>query len=239
MKSRQERDLYFSSDWHGEIKTNLWNIINRYDIADANIIVCGDFGFDGFNKKSYYDDIYKKIEPKLEKNNIEIFAIRGNHDSLEYFNNDYYNYPRIKYVPDHEIMELSGKTIYPIGGAQSIDMKFRLDYNSNMEKYGSSKRIWWEDERPIKKYRDLPNKVDIIVSHEAPISFLPVITRDSNMTEEVYNNILEDRNYLDYIFRNIRCSRWFFGHYHCSLTSSLENVLYKCLDINELYKLNK
>ena len=53
MKSRQERDLYFSSDWHGEIKTNLWNIINRYDITDANIIVCGDFGFDGFNKKSY------------------------------------------------------------------------------------------------------------------------------------------------------------------------------------------
>ena len=37
------------------------------------------------------------------------------------------------------------------------------------------------------------------------------------------------------VFRGVRCKYWFFGHFHTSITSSLEDTIYKCLDINELY----
>lgn len=233
MKNEQERDLYFVGDIHQEWKLLVYDLVNRYDIKDANVVIVGDVGY-GFCKKVYYDNLYKKLHDRLEKNNICIYGLAGNHDDRSWFIEEN-SYPRFKFLKDHETIKLSGKSIYPIFGATSIDDDWRKRYNEKMEKYGSSKRVWWETEDIVKKYKDLPGKVDIIASHTAPLSFDPVITRLDGESEETYLRDLENRKYLDYVFRNIRCDYWIFGHFHHSYTGSLENTIYKCLDINELY----
>lgn len=235
MKNEQERDLYFCADNHGEFKELVWILTQKYKIKDANVVMCGDIGI-GFCKVGYYTELFNKLTPKLSEKNITIYFIRGNHDNLEYWNSKTLESERFKFLQDHEVVELSGKTIYPIGGATSVDYKWRINYNGLMEKVGSSKRVWWETEDIIKKpIKDLPGKVDIIASHTAPLCFEPIITRHEEEAEDVYLRDLENRKYLDQVFRGVRCKYWFFGHFHTSITSGLENTIYKCLDINELY----
>ena len=236
-KLKNEQDLFMMGDIHGSFEEMTWTLTQRHKIRDANIILLGDFGV-GFNKPAYYDNLFNKVIcPKLEENNLSLFVIRGNHDDPEYFNGEH-DYPRIKFLKDHELITLSEKIIYPIGGAISHDKAWRIEYNKKMESYGSSKRVWWPNEGVIKEYKNLPGKVDIIVSHTSPLSFPPVIVRGSSETDEDYLGMLEERKYLDYVFRNVRCKYWIGAHWHTSLTFSLEDVLYKCLDINELYKFN-
>lgn len=233
----EEKDLYFVGDIHGEYRIITWIITQQHKLRNANIVFLGDIGI-GFCKSAYYNQIFKRINAQLEERDITYYFMRGNHDNKEYWDAEDLldSFPRIKFLKDHKVVELSGKTIYPIGGATSIDYEWRKKYNKELEEYyGSSKRVWWDTEDIEKKYKDLPRVVDIIVSHTSPLGFEPVIMRFPGELEEVYNRDLENRKYLDYIFREVRCKYWYFGHYHTSLTGSLEGVIYKCLDINELY----
>ena len=234
----EEKSLIFSGDIHGNFKELVWNLVYRYRITDANVIILGDCGI-GFGKPSYYNILFKELSKKLDNSEITIYMIRGNHDNKEYWiNNPLDDFPRFKFLKDHEVVNLSGKTIYPIGGARSVDISYRLNYNKVQEEYGSSKRIWWPDEIIEKKYKDIPNNVDIICSHSAPICFSPVVIRlPGEMDDKTYNDILDERRYLDYIFLNIRCKYWYYGHFHKSITSSIDGVVYKCLDMMEIYQL--
>ena len=231
------RSLYFCGDIHGEIKKLVWNLVNRYKVTSSDIIICGDYGV-GFSSspKIYEDELYNcYIHKRLEKNDINIYVVRGNHDNPEWFDGNH-DYPRLKFLKDHNILELSGLRIYPIGGGVSMDRKWRINYNHMKEGFGSSKRIWWENERIVRETK-LPSKVDIIVSHMAPMYFRPIYTRTPSIDLDIWKDSVDDRLYLDYVFREIIFSRWIFGHYHTSITESLEGKLYKCLDIEEIFKL--
>lgn len=233
-----ERLLIFTSDPHDDWRTLVWKLTQQYKIEKADVVITGDCGWYSFSKTKYYEDLYRKLEPKLEKSDINLYLLRGNHDNPEVFNTENpRRYPRLKFIPDHKVFELHGLKIYPIGGSVSIDREWRQNYNSLKEKVGSEKRVWWEGEKIVKKYKDLPNRVDIIISHDCPLCFEPVITRESWMSDTIYEDALTERRYLNYVFQNVNCKYWFYGHYHTSLTSSLEGVVYKCLDIMELYEL--
>lgn len=238
----EDRILVFSGDIHGEFKSLVWKLTQECRIRDADVVICGDCGF-GFGSYKYYDELYRKLEPKLEKFDITLWFLRGNHDKLEgYFDGneeEHPDWPRFKFIQDYKTLDIQGITIYPIGGATSIDIKHRKNYNEMKEKFGSDKRIWWESEKIKKLYKGLPNKVDLIISHQCPLSFEPILVRESWMSDEIYEEVLQERKYLDYVFQNIRCKYWFYGHHHTSLVNSLEGVVYKCLDIMEFYQLQK
>ena len=68
-------------DIHGEFETLAFNVV-RKGIENAIVIVAGDCGF-GFNKLAYYDNLYKqKLHRKLEKQNVLLLMVRGNHDDF-------------------------------------------------------------------------------------------------------------------------------------------------------------
>lgn len=227
-------ELIFCGDIHGELRKLVWSLVYSKKLSNINVICLGDFGM-GFGKPRYFDLLYQKISNRLEKNNITIYALRGNHDDPTYFDGNH-DYPRLKFIKDYEVFELSGLRILPIGGASSVDRNWRVKFNEKMKNLGSSKRSWWKEERPIQvSTKQLPNKVDIIISHEAPLSFEPVIVRESGLDEDIYNNILEDRHYLDSILKEVVAKYWFHGHYHRSTSGSYGDLLYRGLNINELY----
>ena len=221
----EERDLIFVGDIHGELRSLVWTASERYKIRNANLVVLGDFGV-GFDNRIKYD--YQRCKNKLEKHNLEIYAMRGNHDDPSWFTGDEKlkeEFPRIHFIEDHKILTLSGKTIYPIGGGGSTDISRRVEGKS-----------WWPGEYITRKpVEELPNKVDIIISHEAPLTFEPVISRYDETPESQYLKILEGRNYLSTVLNEVTCKYWFYGHYHSHYSGSFGDILYRGLNIMEFY----
>lgn len=235
MKTIEKEHLCIVGDIHGELGTLVYNITEKYKLKDTAIIIAGDVGL-GFNQPGWYDSWYYKQESRLKDNNNIIYGIRGNHDNPEFFNgNRKLDYPYFKTLEDYVPLEWKGKLILPIGGASSIDVKERMVENSKWEKRGSSRRCWWPNERPDKVDLDsLPGKIDIVVSHEAPLSAGHTLIRETWMDFDLYERIREDREYLYSIVKEKLPERWYFGHYHKSFSGNLLETIYKGLDIQEL-----
>jgi len=222
-------------DVHGEFAELVWTITNRYKITNADILVVGDFGM-GFDNA--LPQVYKKYENRLEKADIVIHAIRGNHDDPAFFKDlDKFSYPRLKFLEDNKIYNLCGYDIYTIGGANSTDISWRLEYNQKLATKGKDRRVWWEDEDIVKvPIEKLPKTVDIIVSHEAPLIFQPMCTRLNDTPVEQYEKIVESRKYLDSVLENVNVDKWIYGHYHNSYSGSYNKTIYRGLGIMELFE---
>ena len=223
------RQLWICGDIHGEVSGLVRNAVNR-GMSCADILVVGDFGA-GFGRPKSMDVAYGKVRAALEKNNICIYTVRGNHDDPAFFDGKH-DYERLHFLPDHHIIEICGKKIYPIGGAVSADIDFvdplmrksRRMVNDALVRYGSSKRVWWPDEAPSALLIDsvpsassgtlFPECVDIVVSHEAPLSFDPPLVRADHVRDETWQKIVESRKYLDCVLHVIKPALWFYGHYH-------------------------
>ena len=84
----------------------------------------GPYG-NGFEKENYYLRIYDKISRTLKERNNFLILIRGNHDNPEYFSDGKIDFPLMKTLPDYSILRFSKKHVLCIGGAISIDRKYR------------------------------------------------------------------------------------------------------------------
>ena len=225
------RFLGFCGDIHGELNKLVWSLVEKHKLSSGSIIIAGDFGV-GFGRPKAMDVLYAGIKKRLENNDITLYVVRGNHDDPGWFDGEH-DYPRIKFLKDHEPVMIEGKLIYPIGGAVSVDQEERRLWNLEAQSYGSRKRYWWPNEGIVQKTTELPDRVDIIVSHEAPLSFDPVIVRKLEDLD-LWNKIIESRKYLDYVLREVNCTRWYHGHYHKSSSGSFGDILYRGLNIDEI-----
>lgn len=243
------RQLWICGDIHGEVSELVRNAVNR-GMSCADILVVGDFGA-GFGRPKSMDVAYGKVRAALEKNDICVYTIRGNHDDPAFFDGRH-DYERLYFLPDHHTIELCGKKIYPVGGAVSADIDFvdpltrksRRMVNDALVRYGSSKRVWWSDEAPVQLVVGSVPSVDIVVSHEAPLSFDPPLVRADNVRDETWQKIVESRKYLDCVLHAIKPALWFYGHYHCHYEGvaqrdntprdAMRQTRYICLDIAEM-----
>ncbi|MBR3072078.1 metallophosphoesterase [Fibrobacter sp.] len=249
-EKRSERQLWICGDVHGELSGLVRNAANR-GVSCADILVVGDFGA-GFGRPKSMEVAYSKVRTTLEQNDICIYTIRGNHDNPAFFDGKH-DFERLQFLPDHRIIELCGKRIYPIGGAVSADIdlidpltrKSRRMINDSLIKFGSSKRVWWPDEAPVPIAEGFPTAVDIAVSHEAPLSFDPPLVQTNYVRDETWLKIIESRKYLDYVLSQIKPALWFYGHYHSHYEGHVEfaadngedcqrRTRYQCLDIAEM-----
>lgn len=106
-------------------------------------------------------------------------------------------FENIKWMAGHEVTEISRFLVYSVPG-QSGNV--------------------------VKKYADLPRKVDIIVSQESPFMFYPVPQEDKCPVE-----VQGDRKYLDYVLSSIRASSWYFGKYDNPCSSHILGRDYKSI----------
>lgn len=237
-----ERQLWICGDIHGELSNLVWKASRQLKIRNADILVVGDFGA-GFGRPKSMDVAYAKICSELKENDICLYTIRGNHDDPAFFDGSH-DYERLHFLPDHRTIELCDKKIYPIGGAVSIDIdmidpltqKTRRMQNDSLIKFGSSKRIWWPDEIPTKKTEGLPEFVDIVVSHEAPLLFEPPLIREKHVRDDTWKKIIESRRYFDFVLEMVLPSQWFYGHYHNHYEGCFQGTHYHGLDIAEMVK---
>lgn len=220
------KDVFFAGDLHGEFKAINFTI-NRYDLENCAIIVCGDIGI-GFEKEEYYRQTFAHISKTLKKKNVHLFLFRGNHDNKEFFDGKHFTeFEFIRVIPDYSVIMSHDKNILCVGGAISVDRQWRiqkmnLDAINYMKQHNCKwdvalkeiPKIYWGNEYLMYDYdlfdvvkiiNSASLKIDTICTHTAPSFCYP--TDNSNINgflekdKSLGLQIKEERNKLDNLYK--------------------------------------
>lgn len=188
--------LLFLGDTHAEWN-DLWVWTHHPRPQWDAVIQVGDFGW--WPKEKEY------ALPEDIEFPMPVYFIPGNHEDWW----DLKNYETVTelrknlfYVPKNTTLELGGRTIYCMGGAESVDKAHR-----------ELGRDWFPEESISQ--RDIlemtPGFSDIVVSHDAPeffnldrILFYSKVYPEFRMSRLALNEVMDEK----------RPKRWFFGHHH-------------------------
>ena len=225
------RPVYTLGDIHGNFEM-IFKWIAKYDIKDSIIIQVGDFGR-GF--QSNEEDRLKRLNDKLIKENIILYAIRGNHDDPFFFDSDGVTseLSNIFLLRDYVVLDLDGRKILCVGGAISIDRKVRT-LNSS----------YWVDENfvldvdKLETYKD----IDYVITHSAPtfcppVEFTDIVYSYCSIDPGLYQELPRERHDIkimyDVLKKNNKILKWYYGHYHFSDIFKYEDTDFILLNINE------
>ena len=228
------KNIFITGDNHGDF-SRYRNIEQQYWSNETGIIVLGDFSINFYLSKT---DTRKK-EELMENYPFYFYVIRGNHEArpqnlpgiqLIYDYNVqghvYYEeaFPRIRYFMDYGVYNIKGYNCLIIGGAYSVDKKWRLDRVGLTEQTNIPKQSgWFNDEQltqlemtncmSLVKALNINNqKIDFIMSHTCPTSFQPVDMVLGFIDQSTVDNSME--NFLEKIIHSIDWNIYLFGHYH-------------------------
>lgn len=235
-------------DIHGEFKTLVHTIVQK-QICDAVVIVAGDCGF-GFDKLNYYDQLYRRLHKKLEKQNVLLLMVRGNHDDPLYFSEEVIDFPLMKTLPDYTVVHTVSHNILCVGGAVSVDRNFRISkmaYDRIQGKehlpiyWGKEFVVYDESELNILNVENVT--IDVVVTHTAP-SFCPPFAKgdlehwcaaDEDLAEDVRRERKNMDNLYNYLVGHHHpLHSWYYGHYHASATHLQDHASFRLLNIMEL-----
>ena len=199
--------IYITGDLHGEFDRFTKTGIKKLKKGDT-LIVCGDFGFVWNGSKEE-----KKLLEKIGKRKFNTLFVPGCHDNYDLLK----EYPeeewcggktrvvsgRLRQLCRGEIYTLEGKTFFAFGGGESTDEAFA----------GGQ---WWPDEQPTEEEEAYAlanlekwgNKVDYVVSHDAPVTIREFLNAASSDVNSRINTFLERVN------RTVPFTRRFFGKLH-------------------------
>lgn len=231
----------YLGDIHGNFDFISW-YVKAHKIKNTSIIQVGDFGI-GFKKANGETDPSEelkldKLNRVLDKFNVNLFAIRGNHDNPAYFDGSYKNYDRINLMPDYSVLEIENKNHLFVGGAISIDRIYRTE---NID--------FWKDEVFVfdeQKTREIKN-VDVLVTHNS-MSFLFPLWVDSNvlnfaksdpgLLERVTDERLQMTKMWDILTKENenQIELHVYGHFHQNHTIFIDNTKHVLLSINKTYE---
>ena len=240
--------IVYVGDIHGAWKT-FKSLIDRYKLGNIEeityIIQVGDFGI-GFNNK-YDMQTLEDLNNFFKERNIICIAIRGNHDDPSFFQGNHI-YSNLQLVPDYTTIEIDGKKHLFVGGAVSIDRKYRVSQDQKEASYGSSQRSWWYDEIFIldeEKLKDIYG-VEVVVTHTAPEWCHPDNRKGfGNLVDEfVYNDkdlyadLDKERQDMSKMFQILKnngnyIKKHYYGHDHASSISMNGYCIHYLLNINE------
>lgn len=222
--------VYVTGDFHGEYKRFSAPEYGRLKKGDT-LIVCGDFGFVWENT-----DKEKKQLKKIGKKKFNTVFVTGCHDNYEALA----EYPeeewcggRVRRISGNlrmlcrgEIYEIEGKYYFAFGGGESTDGMLREDNN-----------LWWAEEQPSAEEEALAwerlaavgNRVDVIISHDAPTNILEFL----NLPPMDVNSRIN--NFLDAVGKTVEFGQWYFGKLHLdkAITNRHRAVYLKVLPVEE------
>lgn len=207
-------------DSHGDIK----NIKHKVEIAKRigdiqRIVILGDFGFWwGHDGVKYLD----QCNELAQKNNIQIFAIPGNHEFHEGWNAIVENaqatahgwaYVRSNVLLSPKVHDFvwGGKQFVIAGGAVSIDRDYRIEYYRK-----KGKKIWSPNEQLTDAEVDALSQTRFAAG--APVDFL--LTHDCSDRTPWKNCLKPDldsqihRQRIDRVLGMVKPAVHFHGHMH-------------------------
>ena len=227
--------VYLTGDTHGS-----FDRIERFcrgmeTTKNDTMIILGDAGFNYFG-----DPKDANAKQKANAFPIRLLCIHGNHEIRPQTIPSYVEgtfcggkvlyepeYPDILFAIDGEIYQLDGFRCIAIGGAYSVDKRFRLEFG-----YG-----WWPDEQPSPEIKarveqrlaSMGNEVDIVLSHTCPRKYEPVEIFSGKLDPSRIDKSTED--WLDTLEDRIRYKKWYCGHFHIRKRIDRMQFLFEDYDV--------
>jgi hypothetical protein len=149
-------------------------------------------------------------------------------------------------------MDIDDKKHLFVGGAVSIDRKYRIGKDHKEASYGSSQRSWWPDEifsLDEEKLKDIYG-IDVLVTHTAPEwcypdnrnGFGPFVDEFAYDDKELYADLDRERQDMTKMFKILEKNGNFiqyhaYGHFHKSEITMNGYCNHYLLDINEFREL--
>ena len=244
--------ILYLGDLHGNFNL-IHQYVKEYGIKDAHIIQVGDFGV-GFALLDKERRALSMFHDLFVKNNVIVWAIRGNHDFKPYFDNDPFGFSNIRLVPDYTVLDLEGKKILCVGGAVSVDREWRYTGAQRRGEFEIKPgQSWWKDEVFVlekEKLVDLKG-INIVVTHTCPSycppdntfgfgPFVEGIIRDTgdvglktdlNVERQAMNELF---HYLKINGNNVE--NHYYGHFHKSEVQNYDGIVHRMLGVGELWE---
>ena len=209
--------LFITGDIHGSQKIWRDGILKIIKPGDT-IIIVGDFG-KGFYSNDNQDE--ESFLDFLDRQNITILFIDGNHENFSQLNNheiSNWNGGKVHFIRSHiihlirgEIYSVEGKNIFVMGGGYTSDRSRRRLNES-----------WWHEEMPNdEEYRNASEnlkkhgyKVDYILTHTAPANTVEYM---KHLNLKIKNSAFDEApltGFLQWIEESVDYHKWYFGHFH-------------------------
>ena len=251
----EAKSVVVSGDIHGDFNELVYKLCIQYQMTDTLLVVAGDCGF-GFEKKAYYEQMYRKNAKRLNEANNWIVFVRGNHDNPAYFDGTTFKHKRMRCVPDYTVLQVCNHNILCVGGAISIDRKIRMEaWNKKKAKYGFDSNLsdgiprayYWSDESPVYDEKKMDAirfaySIDIVITHTAPscceLQTKSGLTRWAVDDPALLMDVQTERFTMDQLLQRLQADKhpithWYYGHFHQSWHVVMDGILYRMLDIME------
>ena len=260
-KFSKAKSVVVSGDIHGDFNRLVFKMCVQYQMRDTLLIVASDCGF-GFESRNSYEDMAKRNTKRLSEANNWIIFVRGNHDNPAYFDGETFHHRRMMCVPDYSIIQACSHTILCVGGGISIDRVYRMDkwkadqskrYRDNQVPVNDrlAKNYYWADEAPVfddVQLHKINQKfaVDIVITHTAP-SFCELQNKNfllqfAASDATLLDDMRAERATMDTLYNRLQhdahpLTHWFYGHFHQSWHSAIDEVMFTMLDEMEFREL--
>lgn len=186
----------------------------KYNLKEIEgLIICGDFGGIWYGQGKPESKTENKKLDEMNRWGYPIYFVDGNHENypaimeypvVEKFEGKMHEIrPNIHHLMRGEVYTINGKKVFALGGATSIDKKYRIEGVS-----------WWDDEVPSEY--DINNakanldkvgwNVDYVLTHCVPSDWLGKLftIKQPDKATEIMQGIWEKLKY----------EHWYAGHYH-------------------------
>jgi len=230
--------ILLTGDTHGGVRRLSTNNLRKNGIAPAEVshaIILGDFGVIWSGQPSKQEEYWLTW---LDEKPYETLAILGNHEHYERIYNlpqeERYGSPVFRVSDKVFILQhgykynIEGNSFFVFGGADSIDKEHRKD-----------RITWWAEEIPttgdfvrgLETCEENDFEFDYVLTHTAPTSAVAELKRINPATffegSEYYELKGGDptTKMLESFAEQMRCNRWYFGHFH-------DNTDFTCNGIN-------
>ncbi len=232
-----ERNLYIVGDIHGKFLTFEKSMGDK---KDSDFILAGDVGL-GFHSKEIYEDWMSEWNEQLKKDGNTVYFLRGNHDDPSFWNNDRINFSNIILIKDYDVLRLKNKNILCVGGALSVDRKYRKEGST----YWTDEEFVLDEDR-LNKYTD----INIVVTHSAPefsyprgydTDFLksfyygdPELRMDLMMERAEISRMYSVLTHKTLFKQNNDIYAWYYGHFHQKKTEYHNDIMFRLCDVGEI-----
>lgn len=222
-----------AGDWHGNTGHALRAVEQFHRLGLRYVFQLGDFGLWGGLLKHNKDKLRSRLQIMLEKYDMTLFVTLGNHEKYSflpsfsvYEDGPWKGFlyepkaPRILYFQRGQSITLGGRNILSIGGAASIDYKYRVEGHTIWKE----ERITAQDVRNTIEEAERLGKVDVILAHDvfasAPIFGTHRQSDKWDADEKAYAQTSRDS--LEKVVQAVIPTLWLHGHYHMPITTEVE-----------------
>ena len=221
--------IYITSDLHGDFR-KIGRFCQAMNTTKEDILFhLGDLQINYYSKRDKKgrligcDDYDADNKAYLESLPITIADVRGNHENRPEHVEGYHlcewqgglvyvqdEYPSIKLAKTGEIYQINGMRVMTIGGAVSPD---RISRIKDGRFYCLDEQVTSQEVNLVERRLEQNGwKMDVILSHTAPIKYQPREAFLTGMKQYMIDTFMEW--WLDKLEEKLEYQHWYAGHYH-------------------------